>query len=64
MGFKSFINCMNTLKQEALTAISHVPETANIDTIMYQVYVIEKVGKGREALEKGETASALKAGEK
>jgi len=49
---------MNTLKQEALTAISHLPETADIDTIMYQLYVIEKVRKGREALEKGETISA------
>jgi hypothetical protein len=49
---------MNTLKQEALTAISHLPETADIDTIMYQLYVIEKVRKGREAVEKGETISA------
>ena len=53
---------MNTLKQEALTAISHLPETADIDTIMYQLYVIEKVRKGRESVEKGETipAEALK----
>jgi len=42
---------MNTLKQEALTAISHLPETADIDTIMYQLYVVEKVRKGREAVE-------------
>ncbi|MGV8059881.1 MAG: hypothetical protein AB2L12_17960 [Smithellaceae bacterium] len=48
---------MNTLKQEALTAISHLPETADIDTIMYQLYVVEKVRKGREAVENGETIS-------
>ncbi len=48
---------MNTLKQEALTAISHLPETADIDTIMYQLYVIEKVRKGREAVENGDTIS-------
>jgi len=49
---------MNTLKQEALTAISQLPETADIDTIMYKLYVIDKVRKGREAVEKGETISA------
>ena len=49
---------MNTLKQEALTAISQLPETADVDTMMYRIYVIDKVMKGREAVEKGETISA------
>ena len=49
---------MNTLKQEALTAIVQLPETADIDTIMYKLYVIDKVMKGRTAIEKGETISA------
>ena len=49
---------MNTLKQEALTAITQLPDTADIDTIMYSLYVIDKVMKGREAIEKGETISA------
>ncbi len=49
---------MNTLKQEALTAISQLPETADVDTIMYRLNVIDKVMKGREAVEKGETTSA------
>jgi hypothetical protein len=49
---------MNTLKQEALTAISQLPETADVDTMMYRLYVIDKVMKGREAVEKGETISA------
>ena len=31
---------MNTLKQEALTAISQLPETADVDTIMYKRYVM------------------------
>ncbi|MDI9570106.1 MAG: hypothetical protein QM278_05140 [Pseudomonadota bacterium] len=48
---------MNTLKQEALTAISNLPETADIDTIMYQLYVIEKVRKGRGAVQNGDTIS-------
>jgi hypothetical protein len=49
---------MNTLKQEALTAIAKLPETADVDTIMYRLYVIDKVIKGRDAVEKGETISA------
>jgi hypothetical protein len=49
---------MNTLKQEALTSIAQLPETADVDTIMYRLYVIDKVMKGREAVEKGETISA------
>ena len=48
---------MNTLKQEALTAIAQLPDVADIDTIMYRLYVIDKVMKGRAAIEKGETIS-------
>ena len=49
---------MNTLKQEALKAIEQLTDTADIDTIMYHLYVIDKVRKGREAVERGETISA------
>ena len=49
---------MNTLKQEALTAISQLPETADVDMMMYRLYVVDKIMKGREAVEKGETISA------
>ncbi|MDD5167739.1 MAG: hypothetical protein PHN75_02900 [Syntrophales bacterium] len=49
---------MNTLKQEALTAIGQLPDTVDVDTIMYRHYVIDKIMKGREAVEKGETISA------
>jgi hypothetical protein len=49
---------MNTLKQEALTAIAQLPEPADVDTIMYKLYVIDKVMKGRDAVEKGKTISA------
>ena len=48
---------METLKQEAIKAISKLPETANIDDIMYELYVIDKVKKGREAVERGESVS-------
>ena len=48
---------METLKQEAIKAISKLPETANIDDIMYELYVIDNVKKGREAVERGESTS-------
>lgn len=48
---------METLKQTAIKAISKLPETANIDDIMYELYVVDKVKKGREAVVQGESIS-------
>ena len=48
---------MESLKQEALNVISKMPDTAEIDDIMYRLYVIDKVRKGREAVKRGEVAS-------
>jgi hypothetical protein len=48
---------MKTLKQEALQAISNMPNSANIDDIMYQLYVMEKVRKGRDAVKNGDSLS-------
>jgi hypothetical protein len=45
---------MESLKQEALNAISKMPDSAGIDDIMYRLYVIDKVRKGKEAIQKGE----------
>jgi hypothetical protein len=45
---------MESLKQEALNVISKMPDTAEIDDIMYRLYVIDKVRKGREAVKRGE----------
>ncbi len=48
---------MESLKQEALNVISKMPDTAEIDDIMYRLYVIDKVRKGREAVQRGEVIS-------
>lgn len=48
---------MESLKQEAMNAISKMPETADIDNIMYRLYVIDKVRKGREAVQHGKVIS-------
>ena len=48
---------MESLKQEALNAISKMPDSSDIDEIMYRLFVIDKVRKGKEAVERGETVS-------
>jgi hypothetical protein len=48
---------MQSLKQEALNVISKMPDTAEIEDIMYRLYVIDKVRKGREAVQRGEVIS-------
>ena len=48
---------MQTLKQEAIEAISNLPEPVSIDDIMYRLYVIDKIRKGKKAAENGETVS-------
>ncbi|MFO8031887.1 MAG: hypothetical protein R6U22_05030 [Desulfohalobiaceae bacterium] len=48
---------METLKQEALEAISNMPESSSIDDIMYQLYVMDKVRKGRDAVQNGDSIS-------
>jgi len=48
---------MEILKTEAVNAIARLPESANIDDIMYELYVIDKIKKGQEAAKRGETIS-------
>lgn len=37
---------LKTAKQEALTLISHFPDTATIEEMMYELYALEKIRKG------------------
>ncbi|HEY8909643.1 MAG TPA: hypothetical protein VIM51_05110 [Desulfosporosinus sp.] len=46
---------MQTIKQEALNAISRLPDSVNLDDIMYRLFVLDKIKKGQEAVENGET---------
>ena len=45
---------MENLKQEAISAIAKLPDSADIDEIMYRLYVIDKVRKGEDAIKRGE----------
>ncbi len=48
---------MEPLKQDAIEAITKLPNDAEIDDIMYQLYVLDKIRKGRKAAEQGNTTS-------
>ena len=37
--------------------ISKMPDSASIDDIMYRLYVVAKVRKGREAVQHGDTVT-------
>ena len=46
---------MQAAKQDALDTINQVPENADMEEIMYRLYVLDKVRKGQEAAEHGKT---------
>jgi len=46
---------MQAVKQEALNIIDQLPEDADMDEIMYRLYVLDKIRKGRDAVEQGKT---------
>ncbi len=48
---------METLKQDAIQAISGMSDSVTIDEIMYKLYLIEKVRKGKQAADEGEFVS-------
>ncbi len=48
---------MQTAKQEAINVISSLPDTTSTEEIMYRLYVIDKIKRGFEAIDNGETVS-------
>ena len=49
---------MQAVKQEALNTIHQLPDDANMEEIMYRLYVLDKIQKGQEAVKQGETLSS------
>ena len=49
---------MHAPKQEALGVIGNLPNDAGMDEIMYRLYVLDKIRKGREAVNQGQTISS------
>ncbi len=48
---------METLREKAINVISKLPDFASIDDIMYRLYVIDKVRKGKEAIKQRDSIS-------
>jgi predicted transcriptional regulator len=46
---------MQPAKQDALEIIGKLPDDADMDEIMYRLYVLDKIRKGQEAVEQGRT---------
>jgi len=44
-----------TPKQEALDAITRLPDSANMDEIMYRLYVLENIRRGQRDAENGDS---------
>jgi len=49
---------MQPAKQEALETISKLPDDADMDEIMYRLYVLDKIRKGQAAADQGRTVSS------
>jgi hypothetical protein len=49
---------MHAAKQEALETIGKLPDDTDMDEIMYRLYVLDKIRKGREAVEQDQTITS------
>lgn len=49
---------MQPAKQEALEAISKLPDDADMDEIMYRLFVLDKIRKGQEAVANNATVTS------
>jgi len=48
----------HTAKQEAIEAIQRLPDTADMEEIMYRLYVLENIRRGQHDAEHGKTTPA------
>jgi len=49
---------MLAVKQAALNTINKLPDDADIDEIMYQLYVVDKIQKAQQAVEQQHVLSS------
>ena len=47
-----------TLKQDALETLQRLPENADIEEIMYRLYVLENIRRGKNDAEQGNSTNA------
>ena len=46
---------MEPLKKEAINVITNLPDDADMEELMYRLYVLENIRRGQEDAEKGKT---------
>jgi predicted transcriptional regulator len=46
---------MEPLKKEAINVIANLPDDADMEEIMYRLYVLENIRRGQEDAQKGKT---------
>jgi len=49
---------MQAVKQEALNTIARLPEDADMEEIMYRLYVLENIRRGQQDAAQGKTQAA------
>ena len=49
---------MQPAKEDALATIGKLPDDADMDEIMYRLYVLDKIRKGRQAADEGRITSS------
>jgi len=49
---------MHAAKQDALETIGKLPDDTDMDEIMYRLYVLDKIRKGQQAVEQGQTTTS------
>jgi len=49
---------MQAAKQDALETIGKLPDDTDMDEIMCRLYVLDKIRKGQQAIEHGQTTTS------
>lgn len=49
---------MQNAKEEAIDAIQRLPDTADTEEMMYRLYILENVRRGRQDIDDGRVESA------
>ena len=49
---------LQTAKQEAIETIQRLPDTADMEEIMYRLYVLENIRRGQKDVEAGNSTPA------
>lgn len=52
---------LNSVKDDLRALVDHLPDDADMDEVHYRLYVIEKIRKSRETMEKGGVMSQAEA---